>query len=405
MKDIANGTIQRFLIRTAVACAVLVAAASLTRSDAQTYTVLYNFDGTNEGSPGSAGVSLDAAGNLYGATSAGGSSSLGIVFKLDTAGNATVLHSFTGYPLDGARPSGVILDPSGNLYGMTRQAGTNGNGVAYKLSASGKMTVLHGFTGGTDGGQPWAGLIRDPSGNLYGTTYVGGGGGGGGSGDCAISGCGAVFKLSPGGKVTTLHGFSANASDGRNPTGGLLRDAAGNLYGTTWGGGAYGGGTVFKLDICGRETILHSFSGCSGIGGPDGCNPNGDLAQDIAGNLFGTTYSGGSFGYGVVFKLDASGYETVLHSFAADPDGAYPEAGLVRDAAGNLYGTTYGGGSFYGTVFKIDPTGAETVLHAFSYADGAQPHATLLLFGNSLYGTANGGGTNAGVIFKIALGP
>jgi uncharacterized repeat protein (TIGR03803 family) len=224
--------------------------------------------------------------------------------------------------------------------------------------------------------------------------------------------CGTVFKLSPSGKETVLHTFGLGI-DGRFPQGGLIADSSGILYGTTLGGGSYGWGTVFKIDTAGNETVLYSFNPANGT---DGLEPSGNLAVDAAGNLYGTALAGGqqdfcfSVGCGTVFKVDASGNETVLYAFGDEPDGADPTAGVVRDQAGNLYGTTYAGGpgglEGFGTVFKLDPLGQETVLYRFSGGlDGAFPHSSLLIDGaGNLYGTASSGGpldTGEGVIFKI----
>ena len=221
------------------------------------------------------------------------------------------------------------------------------------------FTVLYKFAGGTgDGCDPYAGLVRDTAGNLYGTTV-----------GCGAFGWGTVFKVDTSRAETVLFNFSYSNGDGAIPYGGLVRDSAGNLYGTTDYGGSSGNGVVFKLDTSGKETVLHNFAG----GTKDGCDPLYEsLVRDSAGNLYGTTNRCGAFGYGTVFKVDTSGKETVLHSFAGYPaDGCYPYAGLVRDSAGNLYGTTDGCGAFaYGTVFKVDTSSKETVLHNFAEGTG-----------------------------------
>jgi uncharacterized repeat protein (TIGR03803 family) len=227
----------------------------------------------------------------------------------------------------------------------------------FKVKTGGGETVLHSFDG-ADGAVPYAGLVRDAAGNLYGTT-VGGG----------ASGNGVVFKLDTTGHETVLHSFAGYPTDGASPyVGFLLRDTAGNLYGNTFYGGAFGDGVVFKLDTTGMETILYTFTGSK-----DGGNPYRALLPNTAGTLWGTTFYGGtspcgSQGCGVVFRLGTTGHETVLHSFAGSPtDGAFPDAALVRDAAGNLYGTTvFGGAAGCGVIFKLDTTGTETVLTALT---------------------------------------
>jgi uncharacterized repeat protein (TIGR03803 family) len=256
--------------------------------------------------------------------------------------------------------------------------------VVFKLSTTTrKLTVLHAFTDGADGASPLAGVVRDTEGNLYGTTYGGGDSGcfrpsppsGGRSTrlddlpPIPQGGCGVVFRVDTTGKETVLHTFTG--ADGNEPSAGLIRDLAGNLYGTTYVGGdlncgsepSYGCGEVFKLSPNLKLTVLHNFTG-----GADGGFPEAGLVRDSAGNLYGTTEYGGDVNCnglvscGVVFKLDTTGKETVLYSFPGGADGSSPEAGLVLDAAGNLYGTTVFGGitndnctSGCGVVFKLTP--------------------------------------------------
>jgi uncharacterized repeat protein (TIGR03803 family) len=394
---------------------VLVTAVVATQSaQAQTYSesVLYSFTGTGgDGAFPFAGLMRDAVGNLYGTTVKGGGtgclgSGCGTVFKLDTTGKETVLYSFTGSS-DGASPdAGLIRDAAGNLYGTTERGGkcrrfVAGCGTVFKLDTTGKETVLHRFRG-ADGATPIAGLIRDSAGNFYGTTLLGGGTG------CVRPGCGTVFILDTTGKETVLYSFTGTGGDGAFPHAGLIRAAAGNFYGTTSGGGdltcnaPFGCGVVFKLDTTGKETVLYSFTGS-----PDGASPDAGLIRDSAGNFYSTTSGGGgAFGKGTVFKLDTTGNETVLHSFTGTGgDGALPSAGLIRDTVGNLYGTTTSGGaSDYGTVFKLDTSGNETVLYSFTGgADGATPTAGLIRdSAGNLYGTTFGGGAfGYGTVFKL----
>jgi uncharacterized repeat protein (TIGR03803 family) len=266
------------------------------------------------------------------------------VFKLYASGLEMGIHTFEGgfqEPPDGANPrAGLIRDKSGDLYGTTNFGGGHscpggGCGTIFKVS-KGKEAVLYSFSG-PDGANPQAGVIRDAQGNLYGTTFSGGSGA-----VCGGTGCGVVFELDSTGKETVLYSFLGQA-DGGGPLAGLLRDSTGHLYGTTIGGGASGAGTVFKLNKVGKETVLYSFKG-----GADGVSPEAGLIRDSAGNLYGTTaYGGGTAcfgGCGTVFKLDTTGAKTVLHTFTGGTDGALPEADLAQDSAGNLYGTTYNGG-------------------------------------------------------------
>jgi uncharacterized repeat protein (TIGR03803 family) len=306
--------------------------------------VLHSFTNTPDGAYPIEAPVIDKVGELYGITISGGSSGDGTVFKLDTSGNETVLHSFTNTP-DGASPTaGLVIDKAGNLYGGTEGGGSSGDGTVFKLDITGTETVLYSFTAGAEGNTPAGALVLDAMDNLYGTTLNGG-----------VYGGGTVFKLNISGNETVLHSF--RLSDGEVPAAGVVRDKAGNLYGTTIYGGAlscnleigFGCGTVFKLDTSGNETVLHRFTNT-----PDGAFPVAGLVIDKAGNLYGTTENGGSSGYGTVFKLDITGTETVLHNFTNSPDGAFPTAGLLRDKTGNLYGTTLqGGSSGYGTVFKL----------------------------------------------------
>ncbi|HEY3778357.1 MAG TPA: choice-of-anchor tandem repeat GloVer-containing protein [Rhizomicrobium sp.] len=269
------------------------------------------------------------------------------------------------------------------------------------------LRTVYAFAGGSDGQFPEAGLIRDRSGNLYGTTGQGGGG------NCN-GGCGTVFKLAPDGTKTTLYSFQGG-SDGAGP-GSIIIDAAGNLYGTTNTGGdadCYGHsgcGVIFRLDPDGRETVLHAFAN-----GKDGANP-GALIRDRRGNLYGTTAYGGieadcsDSGCGLIFRLTPDGTETTLYAFTGEADEGHPVPSLIRDKAGNLYGATPGLGATHGTIFKLDPQGHETVLHAFTLTDGADPYAGVILdTAGNLYGTTVSGGdencgygTGCGTVFKIA---
>jgi uncharacterized repeat protein (TIGR03803 family) len=325
-----------------------------------TETVLYGFTGNADGGDPSPGLVPDNAGNFYGTTRVGGAYGYGTVFRVSENGKETVLHSF-GKGTDGYLPlAGLVMDSAGNLYGTTVSGGfgeQNGYGTVFKLSKSGKETVLHRFTGNGDGGNPWtATLILDDEGNLYGTTSVGG------TGPC-LGGCGTVFKMSKQGHETVLHSFAGNFTDGIAPLAGVVRDAKGNLYGTTSGNGPNGNGIVFKVTKGGMETVLYSFTGA--FNGDDGASPYSGLVRDKAGNLYGATYYGGLnqcddgngvAGCGTIFRLDTKGKETVLYRFAGGTDGAYPSYGnLLRGAKGNLYGVTYGQSGNASLIFKLTP--------------------------------------------------
>jgi uncharacterized repeat protein (TIGR03803 family) len=385
-------------------------------------TVLHAFQGRPGELPASNLVS-DPTGNLYGTTWQGGSRNCtgafrgcGIVFRLtptSTGWSYSVLYVFkVGH--DGANPIGnLTFDDAGNLYGATQNGGNptcfdgEGCGTVFELSPlSGggwKESVLHAFNG-NDGAGPRGGVILDSAGNLYGTTSSG-------SGNYEF---GTVFELTPGAQgqwtETTLYAFKPG-SDGVYPSGDLVFDKAGNLYGTTQQGGSIGLGTVLKLtDSSGswKESILYNFSG-----GSDGGLPLGGLISDTAGNLYGTTQGGGNDNYGTVFELsplNGSWKETILLSFR-NTDGAYPQGDLVFDAAGNLFGTAAYGGKCVqtcGTIFELTPNSGggwtESVLYKFTGGkDGGIPLSTLMLdSAGALYGTAfEGGNKNDGVVFKI----
>jgi uncharacterized repeat protein (TIGR03803 family) len=386
-----------------------------TNAYAAAWKVLHN--GTeNGGEQPCARVIFDTAGNLYGTFSTGGAHGLGTVFELTPAADGSwtekVLHSFNGK--DGASPyAGLVFDAAGNLYGTTEYGGPEGYGSAFELTPTAggawKYSVVHTFGYGIDGDYPMASLIFDAAGNLYGTTYSGG-----------RFKDGTVFELSPkaGGGWTEriLHSFSPKGTDGILPQGGagVIFDAAGNLYGTTGLGGDYGGGTVFELspDASGgwTEKVLYSFGD-----GTDGLYPTGSLVLDATGNIYGITNFGSDGGGGTVFELtpNAGGgwTDTVLYGFSNQGDGGSPLAGLVFDASGNLYGTTEEGGSNNscfegcGTVFELSPSAGVWTekVYSFNGKDGESIFSSVTLdAAGNIYGTAhNGGASDQGTVFEI----
>jgi uncharacterized repeat protein (TIGR03803 family) len=390
-------------------------------AEAQTVTALHSFGGSGDGTY-PAGLIADSSGNLYGTTDGGGASGYGTVFELvNSSGTYSekVLYSFTDSNGDGATPeAGVIIDSSGNLYGTTYSGGMNNGGTVFELvNSSGTYTeqILHSFSPqSSDGANPYAGLIMDSSGNLYGTTISGGTGGG------------VVFELvNSSGTYTEqiLHTFSQSKSDGVSPYGGLILDSSGNLYGTTNSGGASGVGIAFELvNSSGTytEQVLYSFTGTNG----DGASPRGSLILDSSGNLYGTTLGGGvvvvasgkgNNGSGTVFELvNSSGTytEQILHAFnPQNGDGALPLAGVILDSSGNLYGTTDSGGAYsVGTVFElVNSSGSysETLLSSFGSscnAGGSNPFGGLVMDSSgNLYGTTSSGGPNGdGVAFRLS---
>ncbi len=412
-------------VKRAWAILALCAATAIALS-AQSFKPLYVFDGKDGSSPEGI-VTFDTVGNLYGTTLGGGfyssncfSVGCGTVYELTPNPSGPwghkVLHAFTGDE-DNGPSQGVTFDTAGNLYGMTDIGPDSGDVYELVPQSGGTWSeiVLYRMAGAFDG-NPWGGLIFDASGNLYGTS-----GWGCGYGD----GVSCVFEMTPEGGSWTfnlLYGLDGSAGWLPSRTTPIF-DAKGNLYATTafggnsgcspYGNGCYGLGVVFELSPNGTGTWalndLYKFTG----GKEDGLSPACPLVFDAAGNLYGTTAYGGAYGYGTVFKLtpnaDGTWTETVLHLFSGGKDGSISQAGLIFDAAGNLYGTTSAGGAYgYGVVFKLTPTSNgpwhETVLHAFlNKADGAYPLGGLVPDNaGNLYGTTSGDGTTTfGSVFEI----
>jgi uncharacterized repeat protein (TIGR03803 family) len=389
---------------------------------ASTHTTIYSFAGPDGAQPFSTPV-FDAKGNVYGTTMVGGSYGAGVIFELSQGTNhqwtETILYEFTG-GTDGANPSaGLVFDGKGNLYGTAGFGGAHGTGVVFELSpqaGSWSYEVLYSFgayPASGDGFAPDSPIVFDKQGNIYGTTNEGGVPG-------CFQGCGTVFELSPDGKggwtEQLLHEFTADGKDGELPTGGLVFDVDGALYGTTLNGGTAGDGAVYRLKYLTAkkswaENIVHSFTGATN----DGDVPNYViLITDAAGNLYGTTEGGGVNGHGAVFELMYSTKPVwpirVLYSFQEtySGDGNDPQTGLVMDKQGNLYGTTFYGGAdnYNGTIFRLSRLQGggwkETVLYSFTGGeDGFFPQAGLAIHNGLLYGTAwLGGNSNSGVVFQ-----
>jgi uncharacterized repeat protein (TIGR03803 family) len=371
------------MLRTRVALCVAMLAATFTAAEAQkahrlqTLHVFYGPDGDQP----RGNLLLDDQGNLYGTTNYGGAHHKGTVYKLAPDGTETVLHSFIGHAQDGEYPSssGLVADAAGNLYGTTAYGGLinptycdpRGCGTVFKVAPDGTESIIHFFVPhSADGLEPMSGLSIDISGNLYGT-----------AGD-------VVFKIAPDGTETILHTFGGSG-DGLGPVGHLAHDDEGNIYGAT----QYGGvicestnvtcGTVFKIAPDGTESVLYAFKGAYGDGNKDGDQPLGGVIRDGAGNLYGTTWLGGGLtclgdqdGCGTVFKVAPDGTETILHAFAGGADGTYPRTPLLLNNVGGVWGTTVQGGrvscsqSGCGTIFKVDSDGTHTVLYAIRKGDG-----------------------------------
>lgn len=354
---------------------------------------------------------------------------LSVCVSLSTRASAQtykLLHSFTGGTKDGSTPYGGLVDLSGTFYGTTSGGGAHAYGTVFKITSADKESVLYSFKGpSSDGATPgYMNLITDGKGNLYGTTAYGG------NGPCKSNGvsegCGTIFKITTAGKETVLYNFQYGPKDGAGPNGTMVIDSAGNLYGTTEGGGnlvsgclnGEGCGTVFEYTTTGKEKVLYTFCPDAAANCPDGAGPSGVLVRDASGNLYGTTAGGGAHLGGTVFKVTPNGKETVLYSFCANADctdGEGPMGGLALDATTKiLYGTTVAGGTGMcgqesgggGTLFQIS-TGDKNfkVLHSFNSAlgDGCNPWgAPVLDTAGNVYGTTLLGDTVSGAVFEFS---
>ena len=389
------GSYKKFALRSLCLFAAAMALSIQPLSaQARPFTVLYSF--TNNATAGehpSSPLLRDSKGNLYG-IALGGTFGRGIIYKLSSTGHERVLYNFKGSDGDGDVPDSISFrDSAGNLFGTTFQGGAYSFGTVFELDTHGRETIIYSFcpkTPCTKGAYP-GGVIPGRNGSLYGITYAGG------NFSCDITGCGTVFKIGRKGFQTLVHAF--RGPDGQRPNPGLVLDASGNVYGTTAYGGAYGRGTVFKVTETGQESVEYSFDG-----GANGAYPDGGLYRDAEGNLYGTTFQGGAYNYGAVFKITALGQFMVLYSFPGGGSGANPYADLNLDQQGNIFGTTYSGGSHnFGTIFKLDASGNETVLHNFGVEkDDIHPSGLIIDASGNLYGTTyRGGAHNYGSVFEV----
>jgi uncharacterized repeat protein (TIGR03803 family) len=406
------------------ALAIVCTSAALA-SSAQTFTTLWNFDivGAYGAYPIYVSLVQGLDGDLYGTTFYGGAHEVngngGTVFKIVPDGNLTTVYSFCALTncADGEGPStGLVLGEDGNLYGTTRDGGTansancfEGNcGTVFKVTPEGVLTTLHSFTGADDGSAPLSALIQSVDGSFYGTTSTGG-----------EDAQGTIFRITPGGLLTTLHDFSYDQDYVSNGT--LLQASDGNFYGTTEYGGSSFFGTVFKLTPGGAYTTLYNF--CSLDQCADGRYPEAGLIQGTDGNLYGTTVFGGlsmncqgGAECGTVFKITLEGVLTVLYSFDGS-DGYYPEEQLIQATDGNFYGMTLGGGTGTcvfdtgvpgcGTIFEVTPSGALTTLYYFTQSEGGGSNGAGLLQATNgiLYSTtAYGGIYEEGTVFSLNVG-
>jgi uncharacterized repeat protein (TIGR03803 family) len=382
---------------------------------AQTLTTLYSFcaqSGCMDGESPYAGLVQAGNGDLYGTTQSGGADGAGTIFKISTSGTLTTMYNFCSQGCaDGFGPSVLVQGFDGAFYGTTNGGGATDAGTVFKFTPSGTLTTLYSFcsqNGCDDGTTPQGGLVQASDGNFYGTTEAYG-----------PSSYGTIFKITPGGTLTTVHSFCSQSgcADGGRPEAGLVEGLDGDLYGTTGFGGANrncpaGCGTVFKITLTGTLTTLHSFAGYP----TEGYVPSTALVQAANGDLYGTTLGGASGapnGAGTVFKITPSGTLTTLYSFCSQifcPDGADPLGGLVQGTDGSFYGTTSRGAYGGGTIFRITPSGTLTTIYSFctqnGCADGSKSDATLIQDTNGdFYGATSAGGANfKGTVFSLSVG-
>ena len=387
-----------------------VAAVVLTvaNANAQSFSVLYNL-GSKTGDPTEPKdleiLAQGRDGNLYGSgpdATADSGIGYGAVFKITPSGKLTVLHTFNG--TDGSLPvGGLTLGTDGNFYGTTAE-GTSIFGNVFKITPSGRLTVLHTFTNGSDGGFPFAPPIQGTDGNFYGTTSSGG------KTNCyAGGGCGTVYRITSSGKFTTLYQF--DRIHGMYPMAPLVEGADGNFYGTTYLGTQPG--AVFKMSPAGKVTLLHYFNGT------DGAQLMAPLIEGSKGTFYGTAFVGGKCsgineGCGTAFKITSTGAFSVLHNMNGMPDGAWPFSGLFQTSDGALYGANSADGTQqFGTLFNLSLRGVLSVVHNFDDIHGSYPVSLPLQHTNGLvYGETKNGGTGllcpgtdtCGVIYSLDLG-
>ena len=397
------------LTRTASIVFMFLAATTIVAT-AQTFTTLANFDNTNGANP-TASLIQGTDGNLYGTTEIGGGGNscfvqggCGTIFKITPTGTLTTLYIFCSQSncTDGISPyGGLVQGTDGNFYGTTIGGG-DGAGTVFKMTPGGTLTTLHIFEE-NDGLSPMGTLVQGTDGNFYGTTNGGG-----------ANFEGSVFVMTPGGTLTMLASLGAE-DEGGGPVAGLIQATDGNFYGTATRGGNENG-MVFKVTPTGTLTTLYSF--CSQSGCPDGRSPFAGLVQGADGNLYGASSSGGDFnscsleqGCGTIFKIALDGTLTTVHAFDST-DGFNPQGTLTLGSDGNFYGTTfYGGANNFGTVFTMTPAGTLTTLHSFNQTDGSMTYAGLVQATNGkFYGTTASGGSSGncdggcGTVFSLDVG-
>ena len=397
-------------------CGLFLCMAMAITLPAQTLRTVVTFDETNGEDP-FASLIEGADHDLYGTTVYGGAANYGTVFKISPQGVHTILYSFCAQTgcTDGTYPAWLTQGNDGDFYGETYNGGTSGAGTVFKITSSGALTTLYNFCsqpGCTDGALPQSALVQTKDGTFYGTTVIGG-----------AQNQGTIFKMTPGGVLTTLYNFCSktNCADGAQPNIGLTLATDGNFYGTAALGGnsspmcLYRCGTLFRITPSGKFTTIYTF--CSQAACADGAIPQGLMIQAKDGSLYGTTDGGCSNSLGTAFRINARGKFTTLHSFCTGncSDGGIPYAGLIQASDGNFYGTAnLGGPGRFGTVYKMTAAGVVTGLYGFDdKADGAFPVAGVIQATDGrLYGGTEQGGddncfapTGCGTIFRLSAGP
>ena len=381
----------RFSGQQALAIIILSLACGIP-ARAQKFSVLYNF-GAKSGDPFNPGTTGAIAqgrdGNLYSTAANGGANGYGAAFKITPSGKLTVLYNFDG-PHGQTPLGGLTLGTDGYFYGTTWYGGASGNGTIFKMTPTGQLTVLYSFTAGSDGFQPSAPPIEGSDGNFYGTAEFGG-----------EAGNGTVYKVTPSGKFTTLHAFGS--SDGALPIAPLVQATDGTFYGTAEiGGGSQNAGVLFTVKSSGNFSVIALFDEANGT------NPYSPLIQASDGNLYGTASTWGSFEWGTIYRTTASGDLTVLYNFNGSLGAGNPLAGLIEGTDGKFYGAA--NGDFftddYGALFSITSAGTFSLLHTFDSSHGANPcvtpvqHTSGILYGD----TVNGGTANDGTFYSLRIG-
>ena len=373
-------------------------------AEAQTFTILAGFSGGNGSAPFYGSLIQATNGNYYGTTHEGGKYNGGTVFQVTPAGKLNDIYSFCAKTncTDGQNPwSALVLGSDGNLYGTTNVGGSYGSGTVFKMTIGGKLTTLYSFcpVAGCADGQYPVGLMQASNGNFYGTT----------SDAAGNQQTGTIFEISSVGKFKLLYTFcsKSHCTDGGFPLSGPVQASNGNLYGTTSLGGAHSSGTVYEITTAGLFKTLYSF--CVQANCADGLTPFGGLIQDSIGNLYGTTQYGGAKGFGAVFEITTTNQLIILHSFNST-DGAYPLSALILGSDGNFYGTTDGGGVAQnaGTIYEITSAGVFSSLYSFCTASGCTGFYPGYALGQAtngeFIGTTTNSGSGYGTVYSYATG-